>query len=94
METFRGARFTEYGTELCKRIESMRRLVYAFYDHRFSFREFLKKYPHLAGDVTDCLIGNWLKDFEPMYAAMHEFADNIPAPLTHGKPLTADSHAA
>ena len=72
----------------------MRRLVYAFYDHKFSFREFLKKYPHLAGDVTDCLIGNWLKDFEPMYAAMHEFADNIPAPLAHGKPLVENSDAA
>jgi flavin-dependent dehydrogenase len=91
---FSGARFTEYGAEFCKRIESMRRLVYAFYDHRFSFREFLKKYPHLAGDVTDCLIGNWLKDFEPMYAAMHEFADNIPAPLAHGKPLNENSDAA
>jgi flavin-dependent dehydrogenase len=91
---FSGARFTAYGAEFCKRIESMRRLVYAFYDHRFSFREFLKKYPHLAGDVTDCLIGNWLKDFEPMYAAMHEFADNIPAPLAHGKPLVENSDAA
>ena len=45
---FSAARFTEYGAEFCKRIESMRRLVYAFYDHQFSFREFLKKYPHLA----------------------------------------------
>jgi flavin-dependent dehydrogenase len=84
---FSAARFTEYGAEFCKRIESMRRLVYAFYDQQFSFREFLKKYPHLAGDVTDCLIGNWLKDFEPMYRAMAEFAGNIPAPLPHGKPL-------
>ncbi len=88
---FSAARFTEYGAEFCKRIESMRRLVYAFYDHEFSFREFLKKYPHLKGDVTDCLIGNWLKDFDPMYAAMHEFADNIPQPLPHGKPLIAQS---
>src|SRR5579862_581158 len=88
---FSAARFTEYGAEFCKRIESMRRLVYAFYDHKFSFREFLKKYPHLKGDVTDCLIGNWLKDFDPMYAAMHEFADNIPQPLPHGKPLIAQS---
>jgi len=88
---FSAARFTEYGAEFCKRIESMRRLVYAFYDHAFSFREFLKKYPHLKGDVTDCLIGNWLKDFDPMYAAMHEFADNIPQPLPHGKPLIAQS---
>src|SRR5579871_5763297 len=91
---FSAARFTEYGAEFCKRIESMRRLVYAFYDHNFSFREFLKKYPHLAGDVTDCLIGNWLKDFEPMYKAMAEFAGNIPAPLAHGKPLVETSDAA
>jgi flavin-dependent dehydrogenase len=91
---FSAGRFADYGAEFCKRIESMRRLVYAFYDHNFSFREFLKKYPHLAGDVTDCLIGNWLKDFEPMYEAMREFAGNIPAALEHGKPLLADAHAA
>jgi flavin-dependent dehydrogenase len=88
---FSASRFAEYGAEFCKRIESMRRLVYAFYDHEFSFREFLKKYPHLKGDVTDCLIGNWLKDFDPMYAAMHEFAGNIPEPLPHGKPLVAQA---
>ena len=88
---FSASRFAEYGAEFCKRIESMRRLVYAFYDHEFSFREFLKKYPHLKGDVTDCLIGNWLKDFDPMYEAMHEFAGNIPEPLPHGKPLIAQS---
>jgi len=86
---FSAARFADYGAEFCTRIESMRRLVYAFYDHNFSFREFLKKYPHLAGDVTDCLIGNWLKDFDPMYQAMREFAGNIPDPLPHGKPLVS-----
>ncbi len=91
---FSAARFTEYGAEFCKRIESMRRLVYAFYDQSFSFRAFLKKYPHLKGDVTDCLIGNWLKDFEPMYEAMSEFAGNIPEPLPHGKPLIESMAAA
>ena len=91
---FSGARFTEYGAEFCKRIESMRQLVYAFYDHNFSFRGFLKKYPHLQGDVTDCLIGNWLKDFEPMYQAMSEFAGNIPEALPHGKPLSGSMVAA
>jgi len=91
---FSAERFTAYGAEFCKRIESMRRLVYAFYDHEFSFRGFLKKYPHLHGDVTDCLIGNWLKDFEAMYEAMAEFAGNIPAPLAHGKPLTESMAAA
>ena len=52
----------------------MRRLVYAFYDHGFSFREFVDRYPHLAGDLTDCLIGNLFIDFEPLYKAVAEFA--------------------
>jgi len=80
------ARFQAYGEELCRGIEAMRRLVYAFYDHEFSFRRFLTKYPNLRGDVTDTLIGNLLKDFEPLNAGMAEFA-KIPDPLPHGMPL-------
>ena len=91
---FSAERFTAYGAEFCKRIESMRRLVYAFYDHKFSFRDFIRKYPHLAGDVTDCLIGNWLIDFDPMFKAMSEFADNIPEALPHGKPYLAEARSA
>ncbi len=91
---YSAARFTEYGAEFCARIESMRRLVYAFYDQRFSFRDFIRKYPHFHGDVTDCLIGNWLKDFDPMFTAMREFAGNIPAPLKHGKPYIPEVVAA
>jgi flavin-dependent dehydrogenase len=83
---FSAARFTEYGAEFCKRIESMRTLVYAFYDQQFSFRTFLKAHPHLKGDVTDCLIGNWLRDFGPMNEGMSKFA-KLPEPLAHGKPL-------
>ena len=83
---FSAARFTDYGAEFCQRIESMRRLVYAFYDHNFSFRTFLAAHPNLAGDVTDCLIGNWLRDFNPLFGAMSEFA-RVPEALPHGKPL-------
>lgn len=91
---FSAKRFTEYGAEFCKRIESMRRLVYAFYDHEFSFRDFIRKYPDMHGDVTDCLIGNWLKDFDPMFDAMGEFAGNIPPALKHGTPYTSELTAA
>ncbi len=38
---FSAERFGKYGAEFCKGIESMRRLVYAFYDQRFSFRKLL-----------------------------------------------------
>ena len=36
---------------MCTGIEAMRRLVYCFYDHEFSFREFLAKYPDMKGDI-------------------------------------------
>jgi len=86
---FSAAQFGSYGAEMCKGIEAMRRLVYAFYDHAFSFRVFLKHHPDLHGDMTDCLIGNLFRDFDPLFTAVAEFA-KIPAPLSHGKPLLVD----
>jgi flavin-dependent dehydrogenase len=85
---YSAGRFTTYGADLCRGIEGMRRLVYAFYDHAFSFREFVTKHPSLAGDLTDCLIGNLFIDFEPLFAAVAEFA-RVPPPLSHGLPLAA-----
>jgi flavin-dependent dehydrogenase len=83
---YSAARFTEYGERLCYGIESMRRLVYAFYDHEFSFRTFINKYPHLAGDLTDCLMGKLFADFDPLFDAVADFA-KVPARLEHGLPL-------
>lgn len=82
--------FTGYAEDLCAAIEAMRNLVYAFYDQAFSFRDLIKKYPHLTGDVTDCLIGNLSKDFGPLFEAVSEFA-KLPPPLPHGRPLVAVS---
>jgi len=80
------ARFAEYGAEMRQGIEAMRRLVYAFYDHNFSFGSVIREHPHLRGDLTDCLIGNLLIDFEPLFEAVARFAE-VPAPLAHGTPL-------
>jgi flavin-dependent dehydrogenase len=85
---YSAARFASYGADMCRGIEGMRRLVYAFYDHAFSFRTFVNKYPDLAGDLTDCLIGNLFIDFDPLFAAVSEFA-RVPPPLAHGLPLAA-----
>src|SRR5207245_8199535 len=87
------ARFTEYGEKLCKGIEAMRKLVYAFYDYEFNFREFVSRFPNLRGDLTDCLIGNLFRDFEPLHAGLAEFAD-LPEPLKHGSPYIEDRHVA
>ena len=85
---YSAARFASYGADMCRGIEGMRRLVYAFYDHAFSFREFVTKHPDLAGDLTDCLIGNLFIDFDPLFAAVAEFA-RVPPALSHGLPLAA-----
>ena len=79
-------RFDVYGETLCQGIEAMRKLVYAFYDHEFSFRELLNKYPHFRGDLTDCLIGNLFIDFDPLFQAVSEFAA-VPPPLAHGRSM-------
>ncbi|MFN0166366.1 MAG: NAD(P)/FAD-dependent oxidoreductase [Bryobacteraceae bacterium] len=82
------SRFHEYGAELCRGIEAMRRLVYAFYDQNFSFGAVIGKHPHLKGDLTDCLIGNVSRDFELLFRAVAEFAA-VPDPLPYGAPLLA-----
>jgi flavin-dependent dehydrogenase len=82
------AQFGEYGAQVCRGVEAMRRLVYAFYDRAFSFRVFLSEYPQLKGDMTDCLIGNPSRDFQPLFDAVAKFAD-VPQALPHGKPLIA-----
>ena len=83
---FSPARFTEYGRVLREGIENMRKLVYAFYDPNFSFRQLTDKYPDLAGEVTDCLSGDVNKDFTRLFGAVAEFAP-VPEPLPYGQPL-------
>jgi flavin-dependent dehydrogenase len=83
---YSAARFADYGEQMCGGIEAMRRLVYTFYDHEFNFRAFINKYPHLAGDLTDCLMGRLHADFDPLFDAVADFA-RVPAPLEHGLPL-------
>jgi hypothetical protein len=43
-------------------------------------------YPHLHGDLTDCLMGNLFRDFDPLFEAVAKFAA-VPEPLEHGIPL-------
>jgi flavin-dependent dehydrogenase len=81
-------RFREYGATMSRGMEAMRKLVYAFYDHEFHMREFVRQYPHLRGDVTDCLIGNLFRDFTDLFRAVGEFA-RLPEPSGCGTPFVA-----
>ena len=75
--------FEPYGKDLCHGIESMRALVYAFYDESFSFADLIKSHPDMRGDLTDCLIGDVFKDFTQLFGAVSDFA-NVPSKLSHG----------
>ena len=85
---YSAGRFNDYANEMCNGMEAMRRLVYAFYDHGFSFADLMKEHPDLSPDLTDCLIGNLSRDFEPLFKAVSKFAA-VPDPLSHGRPLAA-----
>ncbi len=84
---FSPARFAEYGRLLREGIENMRKLVYAFYDPDFSFKQVIDKHPEMAGEITDCLSGDVNKDFSKLWAAIGEFVP-MPDCLPLGSPVS------
>lgn len=59
-----------WGPDFNQGVDRMRRLVCEFYDG-FSFGQFVRKYPHLRGTITDLLIGDLFTErvdavWEPM----------------------------
>lgn len=83
---FSPERFAEYGRFLREGVENMRKLVYAFYNPKFSFRTLTNKYPDAVGTVTDCLSGDVNKDFSGLWRQIEEFVP-LPAELPLGEPL-------
>ncbi len=79
------AQFVDYGERVCQGIEWMRKLVYAFYDDDFSFKDVVTKYAEVRRDLTDCLIGDLMdKDYGKLFERVGEFAD-LPEELSHGR---------
>ena len=80
-DDFSAARLGQYQTKLDRGIESMRKLVYAFYNDGFSFAGFLRKYPEERVHIINLLIGDVFKEgVDSVYGPMSEFAE-IPPPL-------------
>jgi len=78
---FSGSRLGQYQPKLDKGIESMRKLVYAFYNEGFSFAGFLRKNPDQRMNIISLLMGDVFKEgVDDIYGPMAEFAD-IPPPL-------------
>jgi flavin-dependent dehydrogenase len=89
---FSPGRFAGYAHQMREGVENMRKLVYAFYDPNFSFREVIAKYPEAAGQITDCLSGDVNKDLSQLWKWISEFVP-LPEALPVGAPLT-ESHPA
>ncbi len=71
----------QHQSKLDQGIESMRKLVYAFYDDGFSFSQFLHKYPEQRVNIINLLIGDVFRDgVDEVYGPLSEFAE-IPPPL-------------
>ena len=76
--------FENYGKRMQSSIETMRKIVYAFYDEDFSFGDLVKRGDHLRAALTDCLIGNVDdQDFKELFDAMSDLAE-LPEPVEHG----------
>ncbi|MCI0660018.1 MAG: tryptophan 7-halogenase [Acidobacteria bacterium] len=90
---FSAERLGQYQVKLDKGIESMRKLVYAFYSEGFSFSKFLQKYPEERVNIINLLIGDVFKDgVDKTYGPMSEFAD-IPPPLYEQIISNGSAHA-
>lgn len=82
------ASFTQYGKDLCGHIETMRKIVYAFYDPDFKFGKLIRNHPELRPKLTDLLIGNVEGvDFTDLVTAISEIAP-LPEPIPYGSPAT------
>lgn len=80
-DDFSAERLGQFQEKLDRGIESMRKLVYAFYNEGFSFSGFLRKYPEERVNIINLLIGDVFRQgVDSVYGPMSDFAE-IPPPL-------------
>lgn len=58
LDDLSAAQLGKYGQEYLDGMEAIRKLVYAFYDHDFSFGEFVKEHPECREAIVNLLVGN------------------------------------
>ena len=79
-EDFSAARLGQHGPKYLAGMESMRRLVYAYYDPKFSFPRFLKQHPECRDTLVNLLVGNVFRiDDSDMFAKMSGMVE-LPEP--------------
>ena len=82
---FSAGQLSRWGPELSEGMQSIRKLVYAFYTRGFSFGKFVREYPEFKKNLVDLLIGNVFQDginniFTPMSRSV-QIPESIPLSL-------------
>ena len=86
------SRFADYGAAIHEGIENMRKLIYAFYNPKFSFKDVVMKYPDAGNLITDCLSGDVNRDYSQLWEWISEFVP-LPDDLPYGTPLVKNEVA-
>ncbi len=72
---FSAGKLGAFTAPLQQGVEVIKRLIFAFYDPRFSFGDFVKKYPEHRGALIDCLVGDVInKDMSSFLQALDEMS--------------------
>jgi hypothetical protein len=84
---FSAARLGAFEPALWDGVDSVRRLIYAFYDPKFSFREFAERFPDQRRSLIDCLVGDVIKDMSAFKNALAQMTPP-PPPLSNSVRLS------
>jgi flavin-dependent dehydrogenase len=79
------ARLGRFEAPLMKGVEVVRRLIHAFYDPKFSFMDFVRRFPEHRVALIDCLVGDVIKDMSAFTTALAQMTPP-PPPLGSNLP--------
>lgn len=80
------ARLGAFEAPLSNGVETVRALIYAFYDPHFSFPDFLQRFPEQRRHLIDCLVGDVIKDMTSFTTALATMT-KPPTPLSESQAL-------
>ena len=80
-DDFSGEKLGSFRVALDKGVESVRKLIYAFYDPSFSFGEFNRRHPDQRAALIDVLAGDVFKDMSGLEEALATMSPP-PVPLS------------
>ena len=86
---FSAAQLSRWGDQVAGGMQSIRKLVYAFYSKDFSFGKFIREHPDFKKNLVDLLIGNvFYEGVDEIFGPMGKSVD-LPGPMPLETPTKA-----